>query len=331
MPDYDYHPPVRQLLTLGERSLRGPHPTDYLALGINESHLGELARMSRDEALNEAESNTREVWGPTHAMRAMIQVGTEATIEPLVRLLEYDDDADYDDLDDWPLEEIPEAFGKMGLVAIPRCIDLLRDETKHLYSRLAAAQALERIAKKHPQTRAECLGALVEQLERYAENGPEWNGWLAALLVDMKAVEAAPLIERAYAADMVDETIQGDWDEVQAALGLRGPLSDEELAEKAKKRKAAHGWLSPDDMLSDQELIEEMMEGFIDEQEAEDAAADDDQRFDEPHGPEQSERMRLPEEIFTADQRRELAELRKKERKAAERAKLREKQHKRKR
>ncbi len=65
----------------------------------------------------------------------------------------------------------------------------------------------------------------------------------------LQSVEAAPTIERAFAADRVDETIAGDWDEVQASLGLRPPLTDAELAAKREKREAAHGWLSPEEML----------------------------------------------------------------------------------
>ena len=40
-------------------------------------------------------------------------------------------------------------------------------------------------------------------------------------LLDMQAVETAPLIERAYASDHVDEMFCGHWDEVQYELGLK--------------------------------------------------------------------------------------------------------------
>ena len=36
----------------------------------------------------------------------------------------------------------------------------------------------------------------------------------------MEAVEAAPVIERAFAAGRIDESIAGDWPEVQYDLGL---------------------------------------------------------------------------------------------------------------
>ena len=40
-------------------------------------------------------------------------------------------------------------------------------------------------------------------------------------LVDLKAVEALPLIERGYTEDWVDDPIMGDFEEVEIALGLK--------------------------------------------------------------------------------------------------------------
>ena len=41
-----------------------------------------------------------------------------------------------------------------------------------------------------------------------------------AYLLDLKAVEAADVIERAFRAGDVDEMVVGDWPDVQQALGL---------------------------------------------------------------------------------------------------------------
>jgi len=331
MPAYDYPPPVSAIFTLDEPALSSRKPYDYRRLGITEEHLGALARMSVDPSLDYAVCGDRPelVWAPVHAMRAMIQLGTEATIEPLARLLEYEPTADYDDMNDWFLEEIPEAFGKMGAMAIPRCAELLRDSEWHTHSRLAAAIALTKIAENHPETREQCVALFKDQLERFSENEPEWNGWLVAQLADLKAVEAASTIERAFAADLVDETIVGDWDEVQAKLGLRPPLSDEEYAEKYRQRRAAHGWLSPEDELSEEELAEEMIDDWDDSgDEAWQRLSADQDRLEEPPEPEDPAGMAMPEDLYTAEERRELAKHRNKLRKAAERAKARTKQSK---
>lgn len=48
---------------------------------------------------------------------------------------------------------------------------------------------------------------------------------MVSALVDVDAVEAAPSIERAMAAGLVDEFVTGDWYDVRASLGL---LSDDD-------------------------------------------------------------------------------------------------------
>ena len=39
--------------------------------------------------------------------------------------------------------------------------------------------------------------------------------------MELEAVEAAPLMERAFVANLVDESLRGDWEEVQMDLGLK--------------------------------------------------------------------------------------------------------------
>lgn len=51
-------------------------------------------------------------------------------------------------------------------------------------------------------------------------NDPSLNAFIISYLIDLEAVEAAPLIERAYASDDVDITVVGDWEDAQVDLGL---------------------------------------------------------------------------------------------------------------
>jgi hypothetical protein len=60
---------------------------------------------------------------------------------------------------------------------------------------------------------------LTDQL-RQADQDPSLNAFLINSLVALRAVEAAPVIEAAFAANAVDLSIQGDWEEVQIKLGL---------------------------------------------------------------------------------------------------------------
>jgi hypothetical protein len=70
-------------------------------------------------------------------------------------------------------------------------------------------------------------------LEYFAANEPDVNGFLILGLVELQATEAAPLIERAFAARSVDLMVMGDWEDVQVELGL---LSVEAVEQRHAKR-----------------------------------------------------------------------------------------------
>jgi hypothetical protein len=250
MARFDYQPPISKLLELGERPLRRNKPHDYRAMGIADEHLAELSRMSVDTAFLEEGCPEAARWAPIHAARAMIQLESAAAIEPLVKLLNYPVDADFDDTCEWFFEDVPDGLVAIGPAALPAIGALLQNEQRLMYSRIAVAEGLAKMGERHATTRGECVKLLSATLDRFGQNEPELNGWLVANLLRLQAADAAPLIERAFAADRVDETIAGDWDEVKASLGLRPPLTDVELSAKRQKRDAAHGWLSPEDMLA---------------------------------------------------------------------------------
>jgi hypothetical protein len=44
--------------------------------------------------------------------------------------------------------------------------------------------------------------------------------FIISSLLNLEAVEAAPVMERAFAADRVDISIPGDWEDAQIELGL---------------------------------------------------------------------------------------------------------------
>jgi hypothetical protein len=52
-------------------------------------------------------------------------------------------------------------------------------------------------------------------------NGEVLNALLISDLVELKALEALPLIERAFAGGPVDEMVRGDWEDIQIDLGLK--------------------------------------------------------------------------------------------------------------
>ncbi|HWI55953.1 MAG TPA: DUF1186 domain-containing protein [Bacillota bacterium] len=230
-----YHPPADQLLALGK-----PEGTqDYLALGIGADQVPELVRMVTDEALNNGPGDSLLVWAPVHAWRALAQLRAEAAIQPLLSQLRRIDESD----DDWVNEDVPRALGKIGPAAIAPVADYLANAAHGTWARVAAVISLQRIAETYPESRAECVARLIAQLERFEENSDSLNAFLVWALVDLKAVEAAPLIEKAFAAAQVDETVGGDWEDAQIELGLKSarehPRKPNQLPEWGDQFRAA--------------------------------------------------------------------------------------------
>lgn len=213
-----YAPPVDQLLTYGDGWVASPDGwPNYLALGLGPEQIPDLIRMVTDEELNWADSNSLEVWAPIHAWRALGQLRAEAAVEPLLSLFETLEESD------WVMEELPEVFAMIGPAALPALAAYIADVSHDEEARISAIPSVEKIPSRWPEARPACVTLLMNQLERFAENEPEVNGFLVAGLVDLHATEAASLIERAFAARHVDPTIMGDWEVVQAKLGWHSP------------------------------------------------------------------------------------------------------------
>ncbi len=210
-----YLAPVDQLLTLGEaRARQHPWP-DYLAMGFTAEHVPELIRMAVDEELAEADSDSDEVWSGLHAWRTLGQLRAEDAIGPLVALVERDDS-------DWVQNELPRVLGMIGPAALePLRAALSRHSLdEESWTAAAAADGIVEIAKRFPEAREAAVDALARQLRWWQRQDPELNGFLVSDLVELKAVEAAPLMEEVFAADAAEIGIRGDWEDVQVELGL---------------------------------------------------------------------------------------------------------------
>jgi hypothetical protein len=230
--DCGYSPPVSELLTFGDCSWIRGWP-DYLALGLGPQHIPDLIRMALDEELHLADPNGLGVWSPVHAWRALGQLRAETAVEPLTGLLARIDEYG----DDWVGEDLPRAFAAIGPAAAPVLSEYLADPSHGRWACAAAAESLKQIGKQHPETRGECVVVLAERLAQSAELDPVLNGLIISDLIDLEAVEAVVVMERAFAADRVDLSITGDWQDVQIALGL--------LEERQTPRPDLHWGLSP--------------------------------------------------------------------------------------
>ncbi|MFL5542620.1 MAG: hypothetical protein ACJ8J0_26790, partial [Longimicrobiaceae bacterium] len=135
-------------------------------------------------------------------------------IDPLVGLLEGDDD--------WALEEVPDVLGMIGPAAFePLRAALAKWSLASSWPAAAAASGLTEIAKRFPEMRDTVVAALAKQLRWWARQDLDLNTLLVHDLVELRAVEAAPVIEEAFAADAVNIGWgEDDWEDVQVALGL---------------------------------------------------------------------------------------------------------------
>ena len=115
---------------------------------------------------------------------------------------------------------MPRVYGMIGAAAIPALIAYLADTSHNSFPGVYAAHALVEIGMSPAEAREACVAALTRQLEIFEKNDRELNGFLIGYLIDLHAVEAAPLMQRVFAARRVDKSIVGDWEDVQVELGL---------------------------------------------------------------------------------------------------------------
>ena len=222
-PGAGYSEPVRRLLTLGEVKSYGPTGwPDYPAeFGLGREHAEALIRLACDDALNSADSGSREVWVPLHAWRALGQLKIEDAVVPLVNY--YLKAAD--DLDDSAEAELPAVFGMIGPAAIPPLTEFLSARPLSLSPAATAIQGLGEIGKRHPECRDECIAILSRMLEPQADIDPTTTASAISSLLDLEAIEVIEAIREAYRRKRVDISIPGDLEDAEIALGLRSKRS----------------------------------------------------------------------------------------------------------
>ncbi|HEY0017529.1 MAG TPA: hypothetical protein VGC13_14555 [Longimicrobium sp.] len=209
-----YPPPLDRLLGLGGLFTRGDDWRDYRQMGIGPGHVPDLIRMAGDPELNHADEDDPRVYAPLHAWRALGQLAAPEAAAPLAQLLVRLPDDDFAD------EELPEVLGMIGAASVDPVAAVLADPALEEETRISATRALHEIATRHPELRDRCVEVLTRQLERWAEQPEGLNGFLVDYLVELRAVEAAPLMQAAFEAGLADPSIRGDWEDVQIDLGL---------------------------------------------------------------------------------------------------------------
>jgi len=158
------------------------------------------------------------IFAPVHAWYALGQLRAVEAVEPLLAMQNRLDEGG----DEWYLEDFHVVFGMIGPPAIPALVAYLADRNNFEFPRLSAANGLRKIGKQHPHSRQEVVEVLTRQLAEYESDTYTLNGFLVSFLVDLQAKESAEVIERAFAAGIVDETIRGEWEDIREELGVEG-------------------------------------------------------------------------------------------------------------
>lgn len=211
-----YSPPVDKLLTLGETPRQGTG-IDYSTHGITDEHVPDLIRMATDESLNSSPSDSTVVWAPIHAWWALAQLRAEQAILPLLGLFSRIETHQ----DDWVESELPRVFAAIGPATIGPLADYLADSSKGEWSRVNAACTLGKVGQQNSESRGACVARLTNQLELFSQQTASLNAFIVTSLVDLKAVESAAVMEKAFTLTAVDEGVIGDWEDVQIELGLK--------------------------------------------------------------------------------------------------------------
>ena len=215
-----YGPPVDRLLTLPEPLLdqeRQCWASDPKLAGFTLADLPELLRLARDGELH---AHDKQRWGaPVHAWRAMALLPPEAVARSLVRLIA--DNVEWDT--DWLGEDLVHAVAHLGTAALPELAAALAEPGQSDRAQLLWASCIKETALAHPELRDAVIPVAIASLEHHEELDPWANAILAGTLVDLKAVEAAELIEAAYEADSVSRFVAGDWPHLKHELGLGPP------------------------------------------------------------------------------------------------------------
>ncbi|MGB3614210.1 MAG: hypothetical protein WBA10_10485 [Elainellaceae cyanobacterium] len=227
--------------------------------GFTEADSPELIRMACDPLFDQLDAETNKAaWAPLHAVRALGQLQAEEAIAPLLKLLLQDDD--------YFKQNIPEAIGLIGERAIPSAAQYVNNSRYNSQDRIFFNACLEAIAVKHPEHHHSCIKPLVAELANYESREDDFlDACLIDTLAELRATEAASLIETVFSYKEIDETIASSWPMVQVRLGLKqeADFTPKQLKPRISERvKAARRYLALKELPQFSSAPSASVEGF---------------------------------------------------------------------
>jgi hypothetical protein len=150
---------------------------------------------------DDANAPEQKFWATYHAIQLLGDLHAAEAVEPILALLDEDDD--YVD------QHLPESLAKIGRPALEPLRGRLFAPNADLFGLARAANALVKMADLHPDLRPEIVALTIERFDADIPNDePETlRGFLISNLADLRAVEAIPTVRHAYGQNLVDESI----------------------------------------------------------------------------------------------------------------------------
>jgi len=235
---HEYSPPVSRLLSFAHAEpVKVDKWPDYVSeFGLTPEHVPELIKLMTDTALAEFDPDEPPplpdyvdpelAWcAPIHAWRALYQLAPlEIFQDHVIELLQ-------SGISEWAGEEFIEIMQAVGAPVIEPVVQLIEDNLITENRILSLINGLYKVPEQFPETRDRVVGELMRLLENYPQNSNDNNSFLVIGLLELKATEAADLIEKVYEAGAVDEFIPGPWPRAQVDLGLKSEsdFTEEEL------------------------------------------------------------------------------------------------------
>jgi hypothetical protein len=140
-------------------------------------------------------------WAVYHAINLLGELRAPEAVQPILALLDEDDDY-VDGL-------LPGSLAFIGQPAVEPLRAALFAPDAYVYGVVRAASALAKMADKHPELRPELVKMVTDRFEADIPNDEHdiLLAFLASNLADLRAVDAVPLVRRAYEDGRLDASI----------------------------------------------------------------------------------------------------------------------------
>ncbi len=200
---------MSSLISTGElirqMELSGDRASMELARAIiargNEA-VSHLRDVLKDGSYMEATDDRQ--WMPLHAVKLLGTIANPQAIPELINALLLAGESD----DDWILEDLPTAFGRIGPQAIEPLEGFIlehKNDYELWWPRSAAADGLVSIAIKHPDEKERILSFLHSLFS--VDNDTEFLSFVASGLFDINDTSSIPILEKAFDDDLIQEDI----------------------------------------------------------------------------------------------------------------------------